>query len=171
MSNSAYTLGLGRIRATPSEPGDGCDLWFQDNPETGVCLFESGTFTGCSLADGANSCQSSCQTVATNRAEAVAREMHRVEVVAASCIQCNAGYCLGVLQVGSQCFLGLQFSLGYGYHPRPIACDASAEEQLLQSGYFRGCAIQTDAGAAPLPAPAGGRDDAGLPDDAGPTRM
>lgn len=166
MSSSVYTIGLARIRSTPSGPQDGCELWFQNSPETGICLLESSAFAGCSLYDAASSCQSSCQTLATNRAQAVATQMRTVEVVAASCVQCSSGYCLGVLQIGTRCFLGMQYSLGYGYHPRPIACDASAEEQLQQSGYLRECSLQTEGSAEP----AGGRGDAGLPGDAGARR-
>jgi hypothetical protein len=166
-SSSAYTIGLARTHATPSGSGDGCELWFQNSPETGICLLESSAFAGCSLDNAASSCQSPCQMLATNRAQAVATQMRTVAVVGVSCVQCNSGYCLGVLQVGTRCFLGMQYSLGYGYHPEPIACDASAEEQLQQSGYLRECALQTDGGAEPSPPPAGDQDHAGLPGDAG----
>lgn len=168
-SSSTYTIGLARIRTTASGPGDGCELWFQNNPDTGICLLESSAFGGCSLDDAASSCQSSCQTLATNRAQAVATQMRTVEVVAASCVQCNGGYCLGVLQVGSRCFLGMQHALGFGYYPQPSACDASVEEQLQQSGYLRECSVQTDGSTEPLPTPAGDAGDAGLPGDAGAT--
>jgi hypothetical protein len=164
-SSSAYTIGLARIRATPSGPGDGCELWFQSNPETGICLLEGSAFAGCSLDNAASSCQGPCQTLAANRAHAVATQMRTVEVVAASCVQCDTGYCLGVLQIEHTCFLGMQYSLGYGYYPQPITCDASAEEQLQQSGYLRECSLQASGSAEPLPT--GGQDDAGSPSDAG----
>jgi hypothetical protein len=166
MSSSAYTIGLARLRATASATEEGCELWFQNDPETGICLLESRAFSGCSLADAAGSCQSSCQALATHRAQAVATQTATVEVVAASCVRCNWDHCLGVMQIGSRCFLGMQSSLGYGYYPQPIACDASVEEQLQQSG-LQQCSLYTDGSAQPLPTPAGGPGDAGLPGDAG----
>jgi len=174
--SSALTIGLARVRATPSEPGDGCDLWFQNDPETGICLLESSAFSGCSLDDAARSCQSSCQMFASNRAQAVATQTSAVEVAASACVQCSdssgnsSGYCSGLLRIANRCLFGTQHSLGFGYHPQYVACDGSAEDQLhalvQQSDYLQGCSLQTDAGVPPLPTPAGDPGDAGLRGDA-----
>jgi hypothetical protein len=160
---SAYTIGLASNRATASEPGDGCEVWFQNNPASGVCLLESSAFSGCSLSDPASSCLSSCATLAARRDQAVARERGAVGVAAAACVECNSGYCFGVLHVGDRCFSGRQYSLGFGYYPRSIACEGSPEDQLRSIVEEWGCSPR-DAGAQPLP-PAPG--DAGLPTDAG----
>lgn len=166
-SEVSHTIGLARSRATPSEPGDGCELWFQDRPTTGRCLFESSAFSGCSLDDVATSCQSSCQTLAANRAQAVATQNSTVEVAASACVQCNSGNCVGVLRAGNECFFGMQTSLSDGYIPTVIPCDGSADEQLRsqvqQSRYLRRCSLETDAGPQPIASPVdGGPGDAGL---------
>jgi hypothetical protein len=161
------TVGLDRRRVALGAPSEGCEVWYRGAPSSGVCLVQSNEFAGCSIDAAASSCQSVCQTLSSNYANVISAS--DVEVLAATCVQCNSGYCVGVLRSRDACYFGLQYSLNFGYGAASIPCEGSGEEmlsrQLDASGYSIECELPgsvpacesatggacTDAGATGLP--------------------
>jgi hypothetical protein len=166
----AYTVGLAQRRSALAQGGEGCEIRLADE-----CVFYSTDFAGCSLDAAESSCDVTCSQLSRQYSAAVAQWKASVEVLAAACVQCNSGYCFGILRDRERCFAASQYSLGFGYIPRPIPCDATPEQTLqAQLDEFvagSSCTIErpdplaceADAGAActadaggPIAAPADG---------------
>jgi hypothetical protein len=164
----SFTLGLERRRAMLGEPGDGCEFRLPNATLGNPCLLESAAFEGCSLDLPDTSCESACLAASQNHAAAVARARADVEVLASTCVECNSGNCAGILRVGDNCFYGAQSSLAFGYHPTPVACESSAEDQLataIEAHFGSSCrALEPSCTASGSSCPDAGVADASVTD-------
>lgn len=170
-TSSSYTVGLARRRSILSQPGDSCELR-RDYPAFGsVCLLEGAAFSGCTTDEADNSCEAVCGEVSRKHADLLARSSESVEALAAECLPCASGYCAGVLRAGDRCFFGMQYSLGFGYYPVSIPCDATPEQmleaQIQANGYLNTCNLQVSEEASCTSSTSAACEDAGVGDAGG----